>query len=229
MTIHDMQNLNRDTLKYISSKIKPGMSLREVRVLCEDFLISHGADSFWYWDVGAFVFCGKETAISVSGREYETSDIIIGKNDIVTIDLSPQNNNIWGDYARTVILENGKVVSDISNIQNDEWREGLQMEEYLHKSMKNFVTPDTTFEELYYHINKIITDKGYVNLDFMRNLGHSIVPNKNDRIYTEKGNKAKLSSVRAFTFEPHISLPNSPYGFKMENIYAFEDDRLIEE
>lgn len=229
MTIHDMQNLNRDTIKYISSEIKPGMNLREVRMLCEDFLISHGADSFWYWDIGAFVFCGKETAISVSGREYETSDIIIGENDIVTIDLSPQNKNIWGDYARTVIIENGKVVIDISNIQNDEWREGLQMEEYLHKSIQNFVTPDTTFEELYYHINKIITDKGYVNLDFMGNLGHSIVTDKNNRIYTEKGNKAKLSSVRAFTFEPHISLPNSPYGFKMENIYAFEDDRLIEE
>ena len=48
MTIHDMQNLNRDTIKYISSVIKSGMKLREVRKLCEEFLLSHGADSFWY-------------------------------------------------------------------------------------------------------------------------------------------------------------------------------------
>lgn len=229
MNIHDMQNLNRDTIKYISSVIKSGMNLCEVRKLCEDYLLSHGADSFWYWDVGAFVFCGNETAISVSGREYETTDMVIGENDIITIDLSPQNNNIWGDFARTVILENGKVITDIENIHNDEWRQGLKMEEYLHNAMRKFVTIDTTFEELYYHINEIIIEKGYVNLDFMGNLGHSIVMDKNERIYIEKENKAKLSSVRAFTFEPHISLPNSQYGFKMENIYAFENGILIEE
>ncbi len=229
MTIRDMQNLNRDTIKYISSEIKAGMTLCEVRNLCEKYLLSHGADSFWYWDVGAFVFCGKETAVSVSGREYKTSDIKIEENDIITIDLSPQNNNVWGDYARTVIIENGNVITEVDKIQNDEWRNGLIMEKYLHKAMREYVTVDTTFEELYYRINTLITEKGYVNLDFMGNLGHSIVMNKNDRIYIEKSNKEKLSSVKAFTFEPHISIPNSPYGFKMENIYSFNNGKIIEE
>lgn len=229
MTIHKMQNLNRETIQYISSVIKAGMNLREIRTLCEKYLLANGADSFWYWDVGAFVFSGKKTAVSVSGREYTTSDVIIQDNDIITIDLSPQNCNIWGDYARTIIIEDGLVVAETDKIKNQEWREGLLMEEYLHHAMQNFVTHDTTFEELYYYINKLIQDKGYVNLDFMGNLGHSIVTDKNDRIYTEKGNNAKLSSVGAFTFEPHISLPGSQYGFKMENIYCFEDDKLIEE
>jgi len=229
MTIHKMQNLNRDTIKYIGSVIKAGMNLQEIRTLCEKYLLANGANSFWYWDVGAFVFSGKETAVSVSGREYTTSDVIIQDNDIITIDLSPQNCNIWGDYARTIILEDGLVVAETDKIKNQEWREGLLMEEYLHHAMQKFVTHDTTFEELYCYINKLIQDKGYVNLDFMGNLGHSIVTDKNDRIYTEKGNNAKLSSVRAFTFEPHISLPGSQYGFKMENIYCFENDKLIEE
>lgn len=52
-----------------------------------------GADSFWYWDVGAFAFSGDETAISVSGRDHVTSDRIIASDDIITIDLSPQNYN----------------------------------------------------------------------------------------------------------------------------------------
>lgn len=229
MTIHKMQNLNRETIQYIISVIKAGMNLREIRILCEKYLLANGADSFWYWDVGAFVFSGKETAVSVSGREYITSDVIIQDNDIITIDLSPQNCNIWGDYARTIIIEDGLVVDETDKIKNQEWREGLLMEEYLHHAMQKFVTLDTTFEELYCYINKLIQDKGYVNLDFMGNLGHSIVTDKNDRIYTEKGNNAKLSSVKAFTFEPHISLPGSQYGFKMENIYCFDDDKLIEE
>ncbi len=145
----------------------------------------------------------------------------------VTIDLSPQNDNIWGDYARTIILENGVVV-DKADVNNVEWRNGLQMEDGLHKELLEFANIETTFEELYYHINEIITENGFINLDFMGNLGHSIVKNKGDRVYIEKGNKQKLSDVDYFTFEPHISIPRSKYGYKKENIYYFEDSKLVE-
>lgn len=86
-------------------------------------MLELGAD--WYWDVGAFVFAGDETTVSVSGKQYVTSDRIINENDIVTIDLSPQNDNILGDYARTIILENGVVV-DKADVNNVEWRNGLR-------------------------------------------------------------------------------------------------------
>lgn len=228
MTIHDMQNLNRATIEYASTVIVPGMTLVELRQLCEEYMLSHGADSFWYWDVGAFVFAGEETAVSVSGRRYKTDDHVIRKTDIITIDLSPQNNCIWGDYARTLIVENGKIVKEIEQIQNDEWRKGLEMEENLHEAMIGFVNENTSFEELFYYINNQIKDCGYVNLDFLGNLGHSIVRDKSQRIYIEKGNTEKLSAVEAFTFEPHISLPNSVYGFKKENIYGFNGGVLVE-
>jgi len=228
MTIHEMQNLNRATIEYASTVIVPGMTLARLRKLCEAYMLSHGADSFWYWDVGAFVFAGDKTAVSVSGREYKTDDHIIEPNDIITIDLSPQNNCIWGDYARTLILENGRIVKDPEQIQNDEWRNGLKMEAYLHEAMLGFVNENTTFEELFYYINDQIKARGYVNLDFLGNLGHSIVKDKRHRIYIEKGNTEKLSAVEAFTFEPHISLPESFYGFKKENIYRFNGGVLTE-
>ncbi len=164
----------------------------------------------------------------MSGRDYITSDKVIEKNDIITIDLSPQKNNIWGDYARTIIIENGKGVNDVESIQNTEWRNGLLMEEALHNELKTFATPDTSFEELYYHINELIKSKGYINLDFLGNLGHSIVKDKNERIYIEKGNTKKLSEVKYFTFEPHICTEGSLYGFKKENIYYFKDSKLLE-
>lgn len=218
----------KKTIEYIQSIIKPGMNLLEIRRLCEDKLMELGADSFWYWDVGAFVFAGDETTVSVSGKQYVTTDRHINNNDIITIDLSPQIGNIWGDYARTIILENGKVVDDIKLIQNREWKSGLQMEEKLHAELVSFVTKDTTFEELYYHMNEFIVENGFVNLDFMGNLGHSIVKAKSDRIYIEKGNKSKLGDVKYFTFEPHIAFPDSKYGYKKENIYYFEGDGLAE-
>lgn len=108
----------KQTIEYIKNIIRPGMNLLEIRKLCEEKLLELGADSFWYWDVGAFVFAGDETTVSESGKQYLTSDKVIGNNDIITIDLSPQAGNIRGDYARTIIVENGKVAEDIELIEN---------------------------------------------------------------------------------------------------------------
>ncbi|MDD3279035.1 MAG: M24 family metallopeptidase [Lachnospiraceae bacterium] len=227
MNYIEVQKIAKNTIEYARETIKAGMTLLEVRELCEKKLLELGADSFWYWDIGAFVFSGNETAVSVSGKQYQTSDRVIGKNDIVTIDLSPQSDDIWGDYARTLLIENGVVVDD-KDCSNIEWKNGIAMEKKLHREMQEFVTVNTTFEELYFYMNKFIEDNGYISLDFMGNLGHSIVKKKNDRIYIEKGNKTRLSDVLYFTFEPHISIIDSNYGYKRENIYYFENDRLVE-
>lgn len=228
MEYHEVQLIAKRTIEYIMKEKLVGISLREIREKCERKMLSLGADSFWYWDIGAFVFSGNETAISVSGREYVTSERMISENDIITIDLSPQVGDIWGDYARTIIIENGIAVEAVSDINNSEWRRGLELEELLHRELIEYVRPETTFEELYEHINALIRAEGFVNLDFMGNLGHSIVRRKEDRIYIESGNKAALSSVELFTFEPHIAVPKSKYGFKKENIYYFNEGKLAE-
>lgn len=154
--------------------------------------------------------------------------IYIVSNIDITIDLSPQTGNIWGDYARTIIVENGKVVEDIELIKNMEWKSGLQMEEKLHAELLRFATKETTFEDSYYHMNEYIVENGFVNLDFMGNLGHSIVKSKGDRVYIEKENVMKLGDVKYFTFEPHIAFPDSKYGCKKENIYYFDEAGLVE-
>ncbi len=228
MQYSEVQAIAKQTIEYIKLVIRPGMKLTEVRKLCEQKMLELGADSFWYWDVGAFCFSGDETTVSVSGRTYQTSQRLISENDIITIDLSPQAGNIWGDYARTIILEKGKVVEKIEDIANAQWRNGLQMEEKLHEELRRFVTEETTFEALYLHMNRFIVAHGYQNLDFSGNLGHSIVTKKEDRIYIEKGNQTKLSDVAMFTFEPHISIPGSVYGYKKENIYFFESGKLVD-
>jgi len=228
MTYAEVQSIAKQAMRYMKQVIKPGMNLVEIRQICEDKMLELGADSFWYWDVGAFCFAGDETTVSVSGRRYQTSDKTIRENDIITLDLSPQNGDIWGDFARTVIIENGQVVEDIGKIRNVQWRQGLLMEELLHSELKRFVTVDTTFEELYDYMNGFIAGCGYINLDFLGNLGHSVVKDKSDRIYIEKGNHAKLSDTALFTFEPHISTEKSVYGYKKENIYYFQNSTLME-
>ena len=56
----------------------------------------------------------------------------------------------------------------------------------------------------------------------------TIVRKKEDRIYIEKGNSSRLGDVAYFTFEPHISIPGSKYGYKKENIYYFKDGKIEE-
>lgn len=57
----------------------------------------------------------------------------IQENEIITIGLSPQKDNVWGDYARTLIVE-----------------------KYLHKTLIDVATRNMTFEELYYNMNDLI-------------------------------------------------------------------------
>ena len=227
MDYRNVQKIAKDTIAYVRQNICSGMKLSEVRDMCETKMLELGADSFWYWDVGAFVFSGDETAVSISGRDYKTSDRIIGMNDIVTIDLSPQCGDTWGDFARTIILQDGKAVKT-EYVRESEWKNGLLMEKFLHEELFGFAEKDTTFEELFYYMNDLIAKKGFVNRDFCGYLGHSIEKHKDDRIYIERGNHSLLSDAAYFTFEPHIGLPGSVYGFKRENIYYFENGVLKE-
>ena len=222
-----VQQIAKDTMAYAKQHIVPGMNLLDIRKMCDAKMLELGADSFWYWDVGAFVFAGDETTESVSGKTYRTSDRIIAPNDIITIDLSPQSGDTWGDYARTIILQNGVVV-ELDAVDFPEWKHGLLMEELLHSELKKFAKPETTFHELYDHMNQFITAHGFVNLDFAGNLGHSIVRRKEERVYIEKGNDIRLGDVAYFTFEPHISTNGSKYGYKKENIYFFQNGILQE-
>jgi len=227
MTYREVQNIAKQTMGYARKHIKAGINLLDIRRLCEEKLLELGADSFWYWDVGAFVFAGEETTQSVSGVGYVTSDRIIQPEDLITIDLSPQCNHIWGDYARTIVVRDGVAVTDDA-VTNPEWQRGLQMEDLLHAELIRFATVQTTFEDLYYHMNNVIQQHEFMNLDFLGNLGHSIVQRKKDRIYIEKGNRIRLKDVDYFTFEPHICAKNAKYGFKKENIYYFENEALAE-
>lgn len=226
MNNKEVQFIAKQTMDYIKNVITPGMKLMQVRKMCEKKMLELGADSFWYWDIGAFIFSGDDTTKSVSGKEYETSDKYIEENDIVIIDLSPQCNHIWGDYARTIIIEEGKVVECLDSIQNEEWREGIALEQMLHQEFIDFVNDTTTFEALYYHMNSKISEARFVNLDFLGNLGHSIEKKSENRIYIEKGNQTKLIDKEYFTFEPHIARPDSMFGYKWENIYYFDHGKL---
>lgn len=229
----EIQNLARETINYLAANIVSGMNEIEIKLIAEDFMRTNGIKDFWYYNIGAFVFVGERTAISISGKNYIPSDLKLKFDDIVTVDLSPEINSYWGDLSRTFIVKNGKVsgfsYNSIKDIDIDfEIKQSIKFIESLHEKMKNVIKPELSYENIYELLNYEIESNGYENLDFGKNLGHSIEKNKNDRVYIEKGNSLSFSNEKLFTFEPHVRKTNGKYGYKLENIYYFKNNVLKE-
>ena len=211
-----VQDIAKNTIGYLSSIIVPGITEREIKITAENFMVKQGIESFWYYDIGALVFAGHRTLLSISGKDYSPSDAIIQQEDVVTVDLSPCIGNSWGDYSRTFIIGSGNDCREISFLN------------HLHSLLCSSVKASMTFHELYLIMNEEITSCGFENLDFKSNLGHTLEKDINKRIYIEKDCVTKINDVELFTFEPHIRLSGGKYGFKMENIYFMTGNILTE-
>lgn len=185
-----------------------------------------GITQTWYYACPALVLLGSRSCLSISGSRYEPASERVGYTNLVTVDLRPSKAGVWGDCARSFFVEEGTVVAEP---RSDEFRRGKEAERELHDAMVAFVTPETTFQDLFDDSNRRIAELGFENLDFLGNLGHTIESAREDRRYIENGNRLRLSNARLFTFEPHIRAPDGRWGFKHENIYSFRKDGRVEE
>ena len=219
-----VQDIALQVLRDIVPFIKSGNRECGVVDVCTQLLEQYGAKDCWYHDVPALVLVGDRTTLSVPGRDYQPSDVAIRTNDLVTIDLSPTVNDFWGDCARSYIVESGSVKPPEKSSTLDY---GIHTERELHALMIEIATPETSMHELYSLINQSIETMGYKNLDFRGNLGHTIEKHLDERRYIEANNQALLGDCDMFTFEPHICRTDENWGFKMENIYYFENDKAI--
>lgn len=222
------QNIARETMRELHSFITVGMSEKEIEAKAFELMNVKGSTSYWYHGVGALVLLGKRSIESMPGVQYVASEENhVAENDVVTIDLTPTVDGYWGDYARTIFVEEGEVAEE-DNPRTPLFRKGLEAELYLHNKMKQCFTPEMTYEELYFLINEEIVRLGFENLDVHGNLGHSINMDEADRIYIERGSTCSFGEIgKAFTLEPHIRLCDGAIGFKRENIYNFDENGVL--
>ena len=218
------QNLARTALARTAARLRPGLSEAEIARMARREMEALGAEGWWYHGVAALVLVGPGRSLeSVSGRDYRPrEDLFLQSTDLVSLDLSPIFRGAWGDYARTVFLEEGEPRLEPLSPALVPFLEGYRMEQRLHQALMDWATPRTTYEEVWRKMNRMLAAEGWKNLDFHGNLGHSIEERAEDRIYLEKGCTATLGGYgRPFTFEPHICRPGGEWGFKREQIYAF--------
>jgi len=221
-----IQNIAKEVMQNLAADICADSSEQSIAARAKELLKTFGVTETWYHNAPAFVLLGNRSCLSISGRDYVPATELVGSSNLVTIDLSPCVDNIWGDYARSFVVENGAV---ISNPKTEAFKEGLKMVKHLHFEMQKYVSPETTFSELFAFGNHLIVEQGWENLDFLNNLGHSIEASIERRRFIDDGCKEQLGAVSYFTFEPHIRKKGEIWGFKHENIYYFDDSMKINE
>lgn len=192
--------------------------LRAMRMLAE-----FGIRQTWYHNCPVRVLAGDRTCLSQSGRDYIPSTEEIGPKTLITVDLSPTEDGIWGDCARSLYIEDGLAAR---SPKSPEFLWGLQTLSQLHTRMQSFTTPDTTFDQLCEFTKSQMAELGCVHLDFRGNIGHTIETELSRRDFIEPGNTRRLESAELFTFEPHIKAIDGRWGFKHEEIYYFVNGKL---
>lgn len=223
------QDIARDTMHELHFFIKVGMSEKMIADKCEQLMEEKGSNSWWYHGVPALVLLGDRSTLSISGKQYQPLDNnCLAETDLVTIDLAPTVDGYWGDYARTIFIEDGMVAAE-DNPSHAAFREGLAAEQYIHSKLFELAAPDISYEALYYALNLEIHALGFENLDFHGNLGHSIEFSESDRVYIERGVKSTFAEIgHAFTLEPHIRVNGKKVGFKREDIYYFNQAGVLQ-
>lgn len=219
-----VQRAARGVLDGIPKHITSESTEASIAQTCVELLAQRGIAETWYYATPAFVLLGNRSCLSISGRDYVPAAEPVGETNLVTIDLSPVLGSAWGDLARSFPVESGVVVTAP---QDAELREGMEAETLLHDRFRAAVRIEMTFEEVFSAMNDEIAKVGFMNLDFMGNVGHTIVERREDRVYFERGNQRRLGEVEYFTFEPHIRRLRGVWGFKHENIYYFDDSNRV--
>jgi Xaa-Pro aminopeptidase len=216
-----VQAVARSVLAELGRTIAPDDTERTLAERALRLLVARGCGETWYHSCPALVLLGARSCVSISGRFYVPADEAVGELNAVTVDVSPVRQGIWGDCARTFFIEDGVVVDEPENPLFSEGRETLAR---LHEWLRSNARAEMTFEELFSRGNAAIESAGYENLDFKSNLGHTIVTRLEDRRYIASGNGACLGDAPLFTFEPHVRRKGGTWGFKHEDIYAFDDN-----
>jgi Xaa-Pro aminopeptidase len=223
------QDIAKETMHELHSFVAVGMSEKDIVQEALARMQKKGSNGWWYHGIGAVVLLGKRSVESMTGRNMVISDENrLAENDVITIDLAPTVDGYWGDYARTLFMEDG-IVAQEDQPRTPLFQQGLEAELYLHNKLVEFAAPYMTYEELFVKLNAEIIELGFENLDVHGNLGHSIELDKDDRYYIERGSTRSFQEVgKPFTLEPHIRLAGGSLGFKREDIYYFDENGILQ-
>jgi Xaa-Pro aminopeptidase len=211
----------RDTLIAVQSEIKTGATEASLASACRRLMDAAGATGYWWYTTPAYVLAGENLRLSVEGDVYAPGEVAIGADGMITIDLHTEIDGRWGDCARSYFLRDGDIVTP--EAAGYEEADGMATEAALHSLIRAEARPEMTFQELHFLVAREVANRGYENLDFLGNFGHSIGADVTNRAFIDANCGQPLGSSPLLTFEPHIARPGRPLAFKYEEVYLFDN------
>jgi len=104
--------ITRDTLDYLKSKVRVGITTKELDKLAYDYIKSRGAKpSFLGYGGFPATICASVNSVVVHGIP---NDTVLQDGDIISIDCGAYYNGFHGDAARTYTV--GKVSSKVKRL-----------------------------------------------------------------------------------------------------------------
>lgn len=185
------------TLKYLQENVKPGMTLKEVDAMGEEFLLNLGARPSFKGLYGfPNAICTSLNEVIIHGIP---SDTVLQEGDILGIDIGSEIDGWYGDAAITMPI--GKISKEDEELI-------ACAKDSLYYAI-DIIKEGMRFKELSQKIEKFIVDRGYQPL--VRFCGHGIgrqphcepeIPNYLEGFSAKSGPKIKNGMV--FCLEPMI-------------------------
>ncbi len=185
------------TLNYLSKELRPGMSLKEINTMGEEFIINSGARPAFK---GLYGFpagvCTSVNEVIIHGIP---TDYKLKEGDIVGLDIGTEVDGWYGDAAVTVGV--GKISEEDENLI-------ACAKDTLYYAIE-IIKAGMRFKELSFEIEKFIKSKGYVPLHSYCGHGIGRKPHEEPEIpnYLESPNPKqgpKIKNGMVFCLEPMI-------------------------
>ena len=220
-----VQAVAKAVLRDLPSHISMDDTEATIALKATKMLAESGYPDTWYYDCPAQVLLGSRSCLSISGKSYLPHHEPMGGTNLVSIDLSPSSGNIWGDYSRTFAFELGAWVE---HPKTREYQNGFQFQQHIHQELLKWLKPHHTLHQLFQWANVKIREKGFVNLDFRGNVGHSLASSRDERHFIQADDHTPLGEISFFSFEPFVRVKGGHWGFKHEDIYYFDDSDQLQ-
>ncbi len=192
-----------ETLQLVKSKIKIGVTTKELDLIAEDYIISNNAfPAFKGYSLGSGVKYPATLCISVNDQVVHgiPGDYVLKDGDLVSVDVGVVKNNYYGDAAISIGV--GKV-SDVRQ----------KLMEVTERSLYigiNQATESNKLHDISYAIQQYVESNGF---SVVRDLcGHGVgkflhedpsVPN-----YGKKGTGPSLKRGMTLAIEPMVNVGN---------------------
>lgn len=209
--------LTRDTLDYIGSQIRAGMSTKDLDRLAYEFITSNGATpSFLGYSGYPASICSSVDEMVVHG--IPSDDFIIKEGQIVSIDVGVIYNGWQGDAARTFCI------GEVSELKQKLVK---VTEECFFKAIEN-LRDGTPLGDIGYYVQTHAEQNGFSVVRALT--GHGIgkemhedpsIPN-----YGRKGTGIRLKKGMAIAIEPMINAGDYKVDFMKDGWGVKTKDRL---